>query len=161
VGRFGGEVPADLQADGVRTGFVEDDVLRLWLAAADVGLLVLRDTIASRGRWPGKLSDHLSGGVPLVLPDVGSAASYIAGAGAAHTCPPDAAAFARSVVSLLHDAPARARLSDRARALAAGDLSWARIARELLSFYAQWGSTGAHRAAARSGGRQAARGVGP
>jgi glycosyltransferase involved in cell wall biosynthesis len=158
VGRYDAIVPADLQAHVVRTGFVEDDVLRLWLAAADVGMLVLRDTIASRGRWPGKLSDYLSGGVPLVMCDVGGAARFVAGAGAARACSPDPATFARSVVRLLYDASARARLSDRARALAATDLSWASVARDLLSFYEQWGPGNGH-ASAGTARRRGERGI--
>jgi glycosyltransferase involved in cell wall biosynthesis len=138
VGRYRGDVPADLRPCVVRTGFVEDAVLAQWLAAADVGLLVLRDTIASRGRWPGKLSDYLTGGVPLVMPQVGAAAEYIAAAGAARLSQPVPADFAQSVIDLLHDPDAQASLSRRARELASSELSWSAIARQLLAFYGEW-----------------------
>jgi glycosyltransferase involved in cell wall biosynthesis len=138
VGRYRGQVPPDLRGCVIRTGFVEDAALALWLAAADVGLLVLRDTIASRGRWPGKLSDYLSGGVPIVMPRIGAAADYIGRAGAARLSQPAPADFAVAVIALLHDAAARSQLADRARQLAATELSWSAVARRLLSFYDEW-----------------------
>jgi glycosyltransferase involved in cell wall biosynthesis len=138
VGRYRGEVPADLSPCVMRTGFVPDSALTHWLAAADVGLLVLRDTIASRGRWPGKLSDYLTGGVPVVMPRVGAAADYIASAGAARLSAATPADFADTVIGLLDDEAARSRLAKRARQLAATELSWSAVAGQLLSFYDEW-----------------------
>jgi glycosyltransferase involved in cell wall biosynthesis len=138
VGRYRGVVPADLSRCVIRTGFVSDSTLTHWLAAADVGLLVLRDTIASRGRWPGKLSDYLTGGVPVVMPRVGAAADYMADAGVARLSAPSPTDFADTVIELLNDGAARSRLAKHARQLAASELSWSSVAGQLLSFYDEW-----------------------
>jgi glycosyltransferase involved in cell wall biosynthesis len=147
VGRFRSAVPPDLESCTVRRGFVEEPELRLWLAAADLGVLVLRDTIASRGRWPGKLSDYLSGGLPVVMPAVGPAADYLTRAGAVLPCEPTPAGLARGALAWLDDEAARTHAAERARGLAAGELAWSNVAARLLSFYEQWSvvssSTGA------------------
>jgi glycosyltransferase involved in cell wall biosynthesis len=122
----------------IRTGFVEEGVMRLWLAAADLGLLVLRDTVASRGRWPGKLSEYLTGGVPMVVTEVGAAPAAVAAAGAALLSKPEPAAFADAAVALLADAQAREEMTLAARALAAGELGWRSVAGRLLCFYERW-----------------------
>ncbi|MEX1183124.1 MAG: glycosyltransferase [Gemmatimonadota bacterium] len=137
VGPYRGNVPADLLHVVQRPGFVEEGALAQWLAAADVGVLVLRDTIASRGRWPGKLSDYLTGGVPIAMTRVGAAAELLGGAGAAALAAPLPEALARTVLGLLDDAAARASMSRAARALATGALSWKAVAERLLEFYAQ------------------------
>jgi glycosyltransferase involved in cell wall biosynthesis len=139
VGRFRFRVPAEFEAAVIRRGFISDAELELWLAAADAGLLVLRDTIASRGRWPGKLSDYLTGGVPIVMPRVGAAAELIGGAGAAALCEPTADRFAEAVVAVLRDGDLRAGLAAHARRLAGGELAWPRIAARLLDFYDRFG----------------------
>jgi glycosyltransferase involved in cell wall biosynthesis len=135
VGRFNGRVPSDLRQYVRRVGFVDDEELQLWLAAADVGVLVLRDTIASRGRWPGKLSDYLSGGLPIVMPAVGAAPQVLAAAGAAALCDGTPDAFGDAVVELLEDRPRRAAMADAARALASGSLAWRAVTTRLLQFY--------------------------
>jgi glycosyltransferase involved in cell wall biosynthesis len=135
VGRFNGRVPSDLRQYVRRVGFVDDEELQLWLAAADVGVLVLRDTIASRGRWPGKLSDYLSGGLPIVMPAVGSAPQVLAAAGAAALCDGTPDTFGDAVVELLEDRPRRAAMADAARTLAAGSLAWRAVTTNLLQFY--------------------------
>jgi glycosyltransferase involved in cell wall biosynthesis len=140
VGPYRGQVPADLEHSVLRTGFVEDDELALWLAAADAGVLVLRDTVASRGRWPGKLSTYLSGGVPLVMTRVGAAAELAGTAGAAELADPTAEALAASIVAILEDDAARALLSAEARKLAMGELAWTAMTQRLLRFYRKWGA---------------------
>lgn len=141
VGRYGGRVPADLEPAVRRTGFVEEDRLVLWLAAADAGVLVLRDTVASRGRWPGKLSSYLSGGVPLVMTRVGAAADTLGAAGAAVLADPEPDALADAIVEVLNNASLREALSLRAQAVAAGELAWSAVAQRLTAFYRQWGVT--------------------
>jgi glycosyltransferase involved in cell wall biosynthesis len=142
VGRFASPVPADLAGAVVRTGFVDEATLRLWLAAADAGVIILRDTIASRGRWPGKLSDYLSGGVPIAMPAVGPAATRLGRAGAALLTDATPAALGDAVVRLLDEPETRSRLASNALALAGGELAWAAVARRLMDFYAECGVLG-------------------
>lgn len=140
VGRFRFGVPADLERATIRAGFVSDAQLELWLAAADAAVLVLRDTIASRGRWPGRLSDYLTAGVPIVMPRVGGAAELIGAAGAAVLCEPTVDRLAESAVAVLGDSDLRARLAARGRRLARGALAWPRLTGRLLHFYQQFGA---------------------
>ncbi|HSJ05452.1 MAG TPA: glycosyltransferase family 4 protein [Longimicrobiales bacterium] len=142
VGRFASLIPADLAGAVVRTGFVDDATLRLWLAAADAGVLVLRDTIASRGRWPGKLSDYLSGGVPIAMPAVGPAATRLGRAGAALLSDPTPVALGEAVLRLLDEPETRSRLAANSHALAVGELAWATVARRLMDFYEDCGIAG-------------------
>jgi len=142
VGPYVGALPDDLKHCVTRTGFVEADVLRQWLAASDIGVIPLRDTIASRGRWPGKISDYLEGGLPIVMPDVGSAAELIAGARAGRVSQPSPEALADLIIEVLRDDETRREMSARARELAAGPLSWSNIAAQLLGFYEQWSDGG-------------------
>jgi glycosyltransferase involved in cell wall biosynthesis len=135
VGRFASVVPADLRHVVTRTGFVDDTERQAWLAAADVGVVVLRDTVASRGRWPGKLSDYLTAGLPLVMPAVGQAAAYVGAAGAAALSAATPTALGDVAVRLLQDPAERSRMSEHARTLASGELAWSAVARELLAFY--------------------------
>jgi glycosyltransferase involved in cell wall biosynthesis len=147
VGRFNSRVPPDLHQYVRRVGFVDEEELQHWLAAADVGVLVLRDTVASRGRWPGKLSDYLSGGLPVVMPAVGAAPQVLAAAGAAALCDCVPDAFADTVVALLEDRPRRDAMAEAARALAAGSLAWRAVTTSLLQFYARRTNLGASGAA--------------
>lgn len=139
VGRFAAAVPADLRHAVTCTGYVDDDERQDWLAAADVGIVVLRDTIASRGRWPGKLSDYLTAGLPLVMPAVGQAAAYVGAAGAAALSAVSASALGDGVLDLLGDRAERDRMRERARELASGPLAWSAVARDLLAFYTACG----------------------
>lgn len=140
VGPYVGGVPPDLRDNITRTGFVDADLLRYWLAASDVGVIPLRDTIASRGRWPGKISDYLEGGLPIVMPRVGTAAELIESAGAGTTSEPSPEALAARIIDVLRDDEARSRMAARGRELASGALSWTSIAQQLVGFYDQWSS---------------------
>ncbi|HUF51497.1 MAG TPA: glycosyltransferase, partial [Longimicrobiales bacterium] len=138
VGPYAGTVPADLRSIVHRTGYVDGPTMQQWLAAADIGVIPFRDTIANRGRWPGKLSEYLAAGLPVAMPAVGSAAELIAGAGAGAVCEPTADRLGSLVADTLLDEAARARMAVEARRLAAGELAWGRIAQRLLSFYDTW-----------------------
>ena len=116
------------------TGFVSERVLREWLAAADAGVLPMLDTIGHRGRWPGKLSDYMSAGVPAIVTDVGDVGRLVEQHRIGWVARPDAAslgnAFVEAVEALdLHERGAAGR------ALANGELSWRSVAGRLDSFY--------------------------
>jgi glycosyltransferase involved in cell wall biosynthesis len=138
LGSFRGAVPADLQAMVGRTGYLSDDALSDWLAAADAAIVPLRPTLANRARWPGKVNEYMSAGVPVVMPAVGAAADWVAGAGAGVVCAPTAVAFAEALAGVLQRPDARAEMGGAGQALAAGELSWRRLGSELLDFYERW-----------------------
>ncbi|HEX6308933.1 MAG TPA: glycosyltransferase [Longimicrobiales bacterium] len=129
-------------------GFVATGVLREWLAAADAGAVVLRDNIASHARWPGKINDYLTAGVPVVMPHIGAAADYVSRYGAGRTASPDPDSFAQAILDVLRDRDLRANASASALALADGPLSWPHVTDPLFDFYARWCSPQAKPAAA-------------
>jgi glycosyltransferase involved in cell wall biosynthesis len=141
LGAYRGRVPRDLEGDIRRTGYVNDADLADWLVAADLAVVPLSDTVANRARWPGKVNEYLSAGVPVVLPRVGAAAWWVEAAGAGVTCEPTAAALAGALIDTLQSPLARGRMSEAARALAAGALSWERIGSSLVDFYSAWAPT--------------------
>lgn len=155
VGSYGGPVPGDVARHVHRTGFVPEAEMRDWLAAADAAVIPMRDTVAHRARWPGKVNEYLSAGLPVVQPAVGAAAGWIATAGAGRTCEPGAGSLGGALVGVLQSSEEeRRRMSDAARRLAAGPLSWERVAGRLAEFYAAWTP-----ARARGAGVAAAAGV--
>ena len=135
LGRYHGAVPADLAATTVRTGFIDDDRLRAWLGAADIGVVPLRDTLASRARWPGKINEYFSAGLPVVVPNVGASAAYVQEHGAGVVCNADASLFADAMCAALADVDARRRMAAAARTLADTALAWSRIGEQLSNFY--------------------------
>jgi glycosyltransferase involved in cell wall biosynthesis len=121
-----------------RTGYIVDSELARWLAAADAGVVVLRDNIASQARWPGKINDYFSAGLPVVIPRVGAAAEYVETYQAGRTSDVTPASFARAMIEIVADRRELSRAAERALALAGGVLSWSRVTDDLFSFYGRW-----------------------
>jgi glycosyltransferase involved in cell wall biosynthesis len=110
--------------------FIGDTELPAYFRRADLVVLPYREIDQS-----GVLFTALAFGRPLLLSDVGGFPE-IAATGAARTFPAgDAGALRDALVELLADAPARAELAARAAQLAAGEYSWAQIARRTLALY--------------------------
>ncbi|CAN5676769.1 N/A [soil metagenome] len=138
LGHYRGRVPRDVEAGIRRTGYLSDEDLCDWLVAADVGVIPLRDNVAHRARWPGKVNEYLSAGLPVVLPDVGAAAQWVASAGAGQVCEPSSDALASAMIDVVESPEAHVRMAAAARTLAAGPLSWQRIGSSLMDFYEEW-----------------------
>ena len=68
---------AGLLAATVDAGWVERESLPATLAAADVGLYLMDDTLLNRAKCPVKLADMLAAGVPVVGEAVGQVAEYV------------------------------------------------------------------------------------
>jgi glycosyltransferase involved in cell wall biosynthesis len=133
-------VPLDRLPTGALrlTGFVDWDVLEQWLAAADCCVIPFADSIANRGRWPGKLNEYLTAGRPVVMTRVGDAAEWVETHGAGWIGSADPAGLAVALECALA-APAEAALAgERARALAEGPLSLPALGAMLDTFYDQW-----------------------
>lgn len=142
IGEFRGAVPGDLADAVTRTGFVPQEQLRQWLAGADAGIVPLSDTTANQARWPGKVNEYLTAGLPVVIPRVGAAADYVEGTAAGVVCAPTPGSLADGMLAIVSDTAARARMGAAGHALAAGELAWHRIAERLVDFYEQWGGAG-------------------
>lgn len=81
-----------------------------------------------------RVLDHLWAGLPALLSDGDQAAAMAREHGIAAVVPPeDAAAVARALIALLADAPARATMAERARALAPS-FAWPSLVRPIVAF---------------------------
>jgi len=116
------------------TGFVSAQELAQWLAAADAGVLPMLDTIGHRGRWPGKLSDYMSAGVPAIVTRVGDVAELVERNRLGWVAAPDATSLASAIVEAV-EATDREERGAAGRALADGELSWRCVAGRLDTFY--------------------------
>jgi glycosyltransferase involved in cell wall biosynthesis len=117
------------------TGFVPRDEMVSYLAACDVLLLPMKNTIASRGRWPSKLNDYMAAGRPVAATAVGDSSVLFGddGIGVATADNPDA--FAAGVSSLLNDAELRRRMGERARSVAENQFAWPALTQRLEAYY--------------------------
>jgi glycosyltransferase involved in cell wall biosynthesis len=101
-------------------GWLEPATIPAVLAAADVALSPLDDTLINRARGLAKLLELMAAGLPIVASRVGQAAEYIEDGRSGLLVPPgEPGALARAVLALLADAGTRARLTAGALARAA------------------------------------------
>jgi len=137
VGGYRGRLPDDrVLAAAVRTtGFVTDDDVALWLAAADACVVALRDTIANRGRWPGKVNEYMTAGRATVMPEVGDAATVVREQGTGFVCSADPVHFAAAMVRAIEDDLGRSAAERRSIEVAATTLGWTAVAARLDAFY--------------------------
>lgn len=137
VGNARAPVPGDLLAAGVvqRTGWVSRAELHRWIAAADLCVVAVADTIGNRGRWPSKINDYFSCGRPVALPRVGDAAELVQEAGAGWAAEPEPGALADAIAAALADRAALEEAGLRARELAETSLAWPLLGQRLERFY--------------------------
>jgi glycosyltransferase involved in cell wall biosynthesis len=110
--------------------FVDDGEAAALFARADI--VVLPYTRTERLDFSGVFATGLAFAKPMVVSDIGGFGEV----GAARLVPPgDVAALHDALVGLLGDPDARGRLSDAARAAAAGPYSWDEAARKTLALY--------------------------
>ncbi len=116
----------------VDVGWTAREQLPATLAAADVGLYLMDDTLLNRTKCPVKLADMLAAGVPVVAEAVGQVVEYVRdGRTGVLVASGDVAAPAATAAALLADAGERARRSAAARADVATRFGWERLAEEV------------------------------
>jgi glycosyltransferase involved in cell wall biosynthesis len=127
------EVPSDSSI--IRTGFVPHEEMLNLIAACDLMLLPLKDTVASRGRWPSKINDYLAAGKATVATAVGDCRELFARHTIGQIAPDNAAGMGAVVLALL-DQPERCRLmGEAARQLAEQELAWPILTERLIRHY--------------------------
>jgi len=139
LGRLTDRAKARWYALGDRVAFTggkPPEELPLWLGAADLLVLPLMDSPSDRARFPMRFGDYLVSGRPAVVSGAGEVGRLARETGcAAVSAPGSATSLAEKMLEVLAD-PARAdSLAAAALKLAAGKLSWERIAADLLDFY--------------------------
>ena len=117
------------------TGKISYKHLNLYLAACDVMLLPLRNTIANAGRWPYKVCDYMAAGCPIVTCRVGDMAYLFADEKKGILTKDDPQSFARGIMRVLMDEDLKAELGKKARKYAEEFLDWKIQAKKLEEFY--------------------------
>lgn len=113
----------------VDAGWVAREELPAILAAADVGLYLMDDTLLNRTKCPVKLADMLAMGVPVVGESVGQVAEYVRDGRTGALCATgDVAGMAAAAVDLLRDAGERRRRGAAARRDVLERFSWEGLA---------------------------------
>jgi glycosyltransferase involved in cell wall biosynthesis len=135
--RFRTQLAAGALLDSViDAGWIPLEELPATLAAADVGLYLMDDTLLNRAKCPVKLADMLAAGVPVVGESVGQVAEYIRdGQTGALVASGDVAGMVRETVVLLSDADERRRRGDAAREDVRERFDWAKLAERAFHAY--------------------------
>jgi glycosyltransferase involved in cell wall biosynthesis len=105
-------------------GWAEPDDIPRYLAAADLALYPIADTLLNRAKCPVKLLELMAAGLPVVAGRVGQVAEYLDGGAGVLVPPGQAGAMARAALDLLGDEPRRAALGQLARERALAQFSW-------------------------------------
>lgn len=114
---------------GIRTmidyrGWLQPTQIPAVLAAADLALAPLQDTLINRARGLAKLLELMGAGLPIVASAVGQASEYLQHERSGLLCPPNSpAGLATAALRLLDDTNLRAKLAVGARA-AANQFIW-------------------------------------
>ena len=118
-------------------GWREGGALTGCLAAADLAVFPLEDTLLNRARCPAKLADLMAAGLPVVAEDVGQVGEYIQHMSSGYLVSPgDVEAFVTGVVQLLEDRRLRIRLGQQARQRVVQQFAWDKLAAVLEEAYA-------------------------
>ena len=113
----------------VDVGWLDEAGLPHVLAAADVGLYLMEDTLLNRTKCPVKVADMLSVGLPVVAEAVGQVPEYVLhGKTGLLRSSGDVTGIAADLVELLKDNNRRERLGSGARAHIQAQFTWERLA---------------------------------
>lgn len=118
------------------TGWVEPGEIPDLLAAADVAIYPLDDTLVNRAKCPAKLTEIIRAGIPVVADRVGQAAEYVRhGLSGILVDPAFPAEMAGETVSLLHDPMRRQSLGESGRKYLLERFNWSGAGEKLREFY--------------------------
>ena len=119
----------------LETGYVTRKELRLYLGAADLMLLPLKDTVASRGRWPSKVNDYLSAGRAVVGSAVGDVRDLFDRHNIGRATADEPEILAQAAEALLSDSSLRHEMELNARRVAETLLAWPTLSGQLEAHY--------------------------
>jgi glycosyltransferase involved in cell wall biosynthesis len=122
-------IAAGIEGAIVDVGWVDESELPSTLAAADVGIYLMDDSLINRSKCPVKLADMLAVGMPVVAEQVGQVPEYVIHdkTGLLRQSG-DSSGIASDIVTLLRDEPLRKRLGAGARAHLQEHFSWDHLA---------------------------------
>ena len=117
-------------------GWVAPEEIPALLAAADLALVPMDDTLINRARGLAKLLELMAAGLPIVAGRVGQVAEYIEDGRSGLLVPPEnPAALAQATLKLLADPELRVRLGLAARERAAQYFSWDQLVPQAEAAY--------------------------
>lgn len=117
-------------------GWTEPEQISDYLAAADVAIYPLDDTLVNRAKCPAKLTEIMLAGCPVVADKVGQAQEYIQhGENGLLVEPLRAEAMEEAVLSLLDNPQRRCLLGENARVTMLDGFRWRDAAKQLQEFY--------------------------
>lgn len=116
-------------------GWIEPRDIPGFLAAGDVAVYLLDDTLVNRAKCPAKLTELLLAGVPVVADAVGQAKEYIDPASGMLCSAGDTAEMADKAVDLLLDPEKRAMTARASRSYLLEHFGWGDHAAGLERFY--------------------------
>jgi glycosyltransferase involved in cell wall biosynthesis len=119
----------------VQTGLLSRSDLNAALCASDLHILPLKDTLANRARFPGKLGDYLASGRPVITNPVGDAAAIVERHELGVLAAPDPESMAARMAELLGNRERCRILGQRARRYAVEEFSWQALSRRLIDRY--------------------------
>jgi len=112
----------------VSAGWVPEEELADFFAAADVAMYPYDDTLINRTKCAVRLTDLMASGVPVVADAVGQNAVYLEhGESGWLVSPGDTHAFVQALARLLTDAELRRRMGAAARRRVEEEFSWDRL----------------------------------
>jgi glycosyltransferase involved in cell wall biosynthesis len=120
----------------VDTGWLPETELPATLAAADVGLYLMDDTLLNRTKCPVKLADLAAVGLPVVAEAVGQVPEYLVHGQTGLLRPPgDVIGLADDLCRLLQNSGERERLATAAREQIRQKFSWSLLAAQAERSY--------------------------
>lgn len=118
------------------TGWVPRDEIPDYIAAADLGVVPMRDTPATRARGLSKVLEYLCQAKPVVIPGIGQAADLTdRGKAAAFIAPGDARAMAGGIAELLSDPREARRRGEHGRKYVMERFSPSKATDEIMEVY--------------------------
>lgn len=118
------------------TGRIPYENIPLFLAASDILLLPMEDSLKEWARWPGRLGDYLAAGRPIVAGAVGEVKEVIFNGKCGLLFEPgNAEDFAEKINILIENHQMREEMGRRARLIAEGEYAWQNIAKKLENVY--------------------------
>jgi glycosyltransferase involved in cell wall biosynthesis len=136
IGRNRARVPDALSKDAVSDlGFVSDETLSYYFAAADAMVVPLADTVSSRARWPSKVNLSLTRGVPVVVTRVGDLPRILENEGAAFVARPDPDSLAAAIIDAVRERTILGDINAAAKRVATEMLRWDAIIDDLEAYY--------------------------
>jgi teichuronic acid biosynthesis glycosyltransferase TuaC len=119
----------------IMPGVVPFEQVPHYLAACDIQLLPMQDTLANRARVPNKLTDYYASARPVVTCDVGDAGTYVREHQTGLVTPPEAVPFGNACLELLRDEERSRQCGLRARRIAQEQWSYKGLTQRLIQFY--------------------------